>query len=168
MVEPSRHIDLPSLTLDELTGVVNLYPWFSAARMELCRRMFAMGENAWSPEEFGAQALYMADRSKFSDLVRGRRQIDCSDRDVEELLASFLEPFFYHPINVFFSLRGYVKQILGTQMVWGNMTRKGVQSANKQPAPGVAGSTDAATAAASVASVKSAVAEAETEKKADA
>jgi len=92
MVEPSRHIDLPSLTLDELTGVVNLYPWFSAARMELCRRMFAMGENAWSPEEFGAQALYMADRSKFSDLVRGRRQIDCSDRDVEELLASFLEP----------------------------------------------------------------------------
>ena len=92
MVEPSCHIDLPSLTLDELTGVVNLYPWFSAARMELCRRMFAMGENAWSPEEFGAQALYMADRSKFSDLVRGRRQIDCSDRDVEELLASFLEP----------------------------------------------------------------------------
>lgn len=44
-------------------------------------------------------------------------------------LASMLEPLFYHPINVFFSLRGYVKQILGTQMVWGNMTRKGVQSA---------------------------------------
>ena len=84
------------------------------------------------------------------------------------VLASLLEPFFYHPINVFFSLRGYVKQILGTQMVWGNMTRKGVQSANKQAAPGMSGSTDAATAAASVASVKSAVAEAETEKKADA
>ena len=84
------------------------------------------------------------------------------------VLASFLEPFFYHPINVFFSLRGYVKQILGTQMVWGNMTRKGVQSANKQAAPGMSGSTDATTAAASVASVKSAVAEAETEKKADA
>ena len=80
------------------------------------------------------------------------------------VLASLLEPFIYHPINVFFSLRGYVKQILGTQMVWGNMTRKGVQSANKQPAPGVAGSTDAASAAASVASVKSAVEE--TEKKA--
>ena len=42
-------------------------------------------------------------------------------------LASLLEPFLYHPLNVFFSLRGYVKQILGTQMVWGNMTRKGVQ-----------------------------------------
>jgi hypothetical protein len=41
-----------------------------------------------------------------------------------------------------------------------------VQSAPKQTAPGLAGSTDAASAAASVASVKSAVAE--TEKKADA
>ena len=40
-------------------------------------------------------------------------------------LASLLEPFLYHPLNVFFSLRGYLKHILGTQMVWGNMTRKG-------------------------------------------
>ena len=37
-------------------------------------------------------------------------------------------------MNVFFSLRGYVKQILGTQMVWGNMTRKGVQGAGKAAA----------------------------------
>lgn len=51
------------------------------------------------------------------------------------VLASLLEPLFYHPINVYFSLRGYVKQILGTQMVWGNMTRKGVQSARKPAAP---------------------------------
>ena len=51
------------------------------------------------------------------------------------ILASLLEPLFYHPINVYFSLRGYVKQILGTQMVWGNMTRKGVQPAKKPAAP---------------------------------
>ena len=92
MVEPSRHIDLHSLTLDELTGVVNLYPWYAAARMDLCRRMFAMGENAWSEEEFAAQALYVADRGKFSDLVRGMRRTDCSDKDAEKLLAAFLEP----------------------------------------------------------------------------
>lgn len=40
-------------------------------------------------------------------------------------LASILEPFLYHPFNVFFSLQGYVRQIFGTQMVWGTMTRKG-------------------------------------------
>ena len=45
------------------------------------------------------------------------------------VMASLLEPFLYHPLNTFFSLRGYWKHILGTQMVWGNMTRKGVQSA---------------------------------------
>ena len=87
------------------------------------------------------------------------------------ILASLLEPFFYHPINVFFSLRGYVKQILGTQMVWGNMTRKGVQSANtagKQAPPNMAGATAAADAATSVAAVKSAETEENKEEKADA
>ena len=91
------HIDIHALTLDELTGVVNLYPWYSAARLELCRRMFAMGENAWSEEEFAAQALYVADRGKFSDLVRGRRRVDCSDKDAENLLASYMEPSVPQP-----------------------------------------------------------------------
>ena len=50
-------------------------------------------------------------------------------------LASVLEPFLYHPLNVYFSLRGYLKQIIGTQMVWGNMTRKGFAQP-QVPAPG--------------------------------
>ena len=88
MVENGSHIDLKALNLDELSGVVNLYPWFAAARMELCRRMFAMGENAWSTEEFAAQALYVADRGKFSDLVRGKRQVNCQDKDAETLKSA--------------------------------------------------------------------------------
>ena len=88
MVESGSHIDLKALNLDELSGVVNLYPWFAAARMELCRRMFAMGENAWSTEEFAAQALYVADRGKFSDLVRGKRQVNCQDKDAETLKSA--------------------------------------------------------------------------------
>ena len=46
------------------------------------------------------------------------------------LVASLLEPFLYHPLNVFFSLRGYLKHIMGAKMVWGNMTRKGFQQQN--------------------------------------
>jgi len=46
-------------------------------------------------------------------------------------IASMLEPIFYHPILVFAAIRGYIKQIFGAQMVWGNMVRKGV---NAQPA----------------------------------
>ena len=90
MVESSRHMDLSSLSLHELTAAVNQYPWFSAARMELCRRMFAMGENAWTQEEFAAQALYVADRSKFSDLVRGLSRANCADKDVKDLLSSYM------------------------------------------------------------------------------
>ena len=86
-----KYIRLQSLTLDELTGVVNLYPWFAAARMELCRRMFALGPDAWTEEEFAAQALYVADRGRFSTLVRSGFKGDFEDADARQLVASLLE-----------------------------------------------------------------------------
>ena len=91
MVETSRPIDLHALTLNELNGVVTLYPWFSVARMELCRRMAALGDGAWSQEEFAEQSLYMADRGKFGDLMREKRQADYSDKDAEALLEKHME-----------------------------------------------------------------------------
>ena len=45
-------------------------------------------------------------------------------------VASLLEPIFYHPLNVFFSLRGYWRHLTGRRMVWGAMTRRGV---NQEP-----------------------------------
>ena len=80
-------IDIHSLTLAELSGVVNLYPWYGAARLELCRRMARMED--WGEEEYAAQALYIQDRGKLSSLVR--IQADCSDKDVRKLLASYME-----------------------------------------------------------------------------
>ena len=84
------HIDIRTLTLDELSGVVNLYPWFSAARIELCRRMNAMGDS-WGEDQYASEALYVADRSKVARLLRGSRTADCSDKDVSRLLASYME-----------------------------------------------------------------------------
>ena len=84
------YIDLRSLTLEELTGVVNLYPWFGAARKELCVRMARQGGNAWGLDQYGREALYIADRRKVSDLVRAGAGEDCSDQDVHELLRSLL------------------------------------------------------------------------------
>ena len=40
--------------------------------------------------------------------------------------AAMLEPIIYHPLSVFFSLRGYWRHITGRQMIWGTMTRRGV------------------------------------------
>ncbi len=84
-------IDIHAITLDELVGVVNLYPWYGAARVEMCRRMSAMGD--WGEDQFSAEALYVADRSKLSALLRGTKtKADYADKDVQALLAAYLEP----------------------------------------------------------------------------
>jgi len=88
MVGPSR-IDIHTLTLDELTGVVNLYPWYAAARVELSRRMAAMGD--WSEQEFADQALYVANRNSLWAFVRNSRKTDYADKDVATILASYME-----------------------------------------------------------------------------
>ena len=48
-------------------------------------------------------------------------------------LAAMMEPIIYHPLSVFFSLRGYWRHIVGRQMVWGAMTRRGVNQGDNQP-----------------------------------
>ncbi|OJV19396.1 MAG: glycosyl transferase family 2 [Dyadobacter sp. 50-39] len=40
-------------------------------------------------------------------------------------LTGFAEPFVYHPLIVYFGIRGYLKSILGREMIWGNMQRRG-------------------------------------------
>ena len=50
---------------------------------------------------------------------------------VRLIIAALLEPFIYHPLIVFFSLRGYMKFLTKQRIVWGEMTRQGF--ANKQP-----------------------------------
>lgn len=41
------------------------------------------------------------------------------------LLAALLEPFIYHPLIVFFSIKGYYNYLTGKRAVWGEMTRQG-------------------------------------------
>jgi hypothetical protein len=92
MVGPSSHIDIHSLTLDELVGVVNLYPWYAAARVELCSRMSGMGGDSWGEEQFAGEALYVADRGKIAVFLQRGKKGDYSDKDVQKLLSSYLEP----------------------------------------------------------------------------
>jgi cellulose synthase/poly-beta-1,6-N-acetylglucosamine synthase-like glycosyltransferase len=46
------------------------------------------------------------------------------------VLASMLEPFFYHPFIAIFSLIGYGKFMSRSQMKWGKMKRQGFNKAN--------------------------------------
>ena len=84
------YIELGTLTLEELTGVVNLYPWYGAAHKELCRRMAEAGGEDWGERQYAREALYVADRGKLAPFLRQGRKTDCSDKDVQEILRSFI------------------------------------------------------------------------------
>ena len=86
------YIHLKDLALDELVGTVRLYPWFGAARKELCQRMSRLGGADWGDAQYADAALYVADRRLVSDIVRGTRRPDFADKDLQELLKSFIAP----------------------------------------------------------------------------
>ena len=83
------YIDLKKLNLDELAGVVNLYPWFGGARKELCDRMSRMG-GVWGASQYADAAMYIGAREKMAHLLRASQQKDWSDADVEKLLKSYI------------------------------------------------------------------------------
>jgi cellulose synthase/poly-beta-1,6-N-acetylglucosamine synthase-like glycosyltransferase len=57
-------------------------------------------------------------------------------------LMAFLEPFIYHPLIMFFAIKGYFNFITGRAHVWGNMQRQGfgMQPTKKKNAPAATGS----------------------------
>ena len=84
------YIDIKKLTIDELVGVVNLYPWFGGARKELCLRMHAMGGGDWGQTQYADAAMYIGSRSKLSELLRSSKEEDWTDAEVESLLKSYI------------------------------------------------------------------------------
>ena len=87
-------IDLHKLTLEELSGVVNIYPWFAAARRELCLRMGPEGLSQDGGRLFAEAALYVPCRRKISEIALRGKGVSASahrDTDVEELLKSHAE-----------------------------------------------------------------------------
>ena len=85
MVNP---IDIHSLTLEELSGVISLYPWYGGARMELCRRFSDAG--ALSESQLAETGLHLGDRGVLADLLQAGRTVDCSDKDVHRLVQAFM------------------------------------------------------------------------------
>ena len=82
-------MNIHKLNLEELSGVVELYPWYAGARMELCRRMAEMG--ALSESEISKTALYLGSRRILSDLVKSKKNTDCTDKDVKFLTDTYID-----------------------------------------------------------------------------
>ena len=50
-------------------------------------------------------------------------------------LMAFLEPFLYHPLILFFALKGYFNFVTNRKHVWGNMQRQGFGNQKKKTEP---------------------------------
>ncbi len=85
-----KAMNLRTLTMDELAGVVNLYPWYSAARKELCRRMSGIGGESWGVSQFADQAMYISDRRSVAEIMADGAKKDYSDKNLESLLKSYI------------------------------------------------------------------------------
>ena len=75
-----RSIDIKRLNLDELLGVVSIYPWYAGARRELCARMAEAG--TLSEQQLSQAALYVWSRRILFDM--GRRPGDYSEAVVQK------------------------------------------------------------------------------------
>ena len=84
------YIDLKRLNLDELAGVVNLYPWFAGARKELYMRMTRMGADMLESAEYSDAAMHFPSRRMLSDMIRAAKVHDWGDTDVEEVIKSYV------------------------------------------------------------------------------
>ena len=92
IMDGGKKMNLKSLTMDELTGVINRYPWFGAARKELCVRMSKVGGSEWGKAQYSDAAMYVASRTLISDIVRSLVRDDYSDKDVEHLIKEYINP----------------------------------------------------------------------------
>ena len=84
--------NLKSLTMDELAGVIKTWPWFGAARGELCERMSKVGGGEWGKEQYADAAMYISSRNIISRIMRSTRKDDYSDKDVQTLLKKLIAP----------------------------------------------------------------------------
>lgn len=64
-----------------------------------------------------------------------KRQYKTSRETFKLWLMVFLEPFLYHPLLIYFSLKGYFNFYTSRRMEWGTMTRQGYDNNNNGNRP---------------------------------
>ena len=102
MVAMGSYIDIKKLTIDELAGVVNLYPWFGGARKELCARMSQMGDS-WGKEQYAEAAMYVGSRGKLASMMRSANPQEWTDADIEDLIKATEKRKTYAGVGDYFS-----------------------------------------------------------------
>ena len=82
-------IDIHRLNMEELLGVVSIYPWYAGARVELCSRLAAAG--TLSEGEISQAALYVGSRSILHAMLRSSKESNYADADVSRLVSGLVQ-----------------------------------------------------------------------------
>lgn len=77
-------VSLKEMSIEALSSVIGAYPWFAAARKELCVRT-----GGGSGEQYADAAMYIASRRKLARALMGSRA-DCSDKDVADIVKAYI------------------------------------------------------------------------------
>ena len=80
--------EIKKLDVSGLLALIDSYPWFGAARVELCSRMSGMG--AQSKAQCAEACLYIPSREVLGSIFRKSCMRDYSDKDAEQLVKACL------------------------------------------------------------------------------
>lgn len=90
-------IELKNMSLAQLQSLVNQYPWFAQARLELCKKMMQIGE--LGDEQYADVALYLNSRKIVSDLRRDNLHKNYEDNATAKLIKTYTAPQEVHVLG---------------------------------------------------------------------
>ena len=84
--------DLGTLSLGDLMEVIKEYPWFGAARKELCARMSGIGGNDWGTVQYADAAMYIPSRELIAEMVLAAPADGSAVRDAAAVIKEYIAP----------------------------------------------------------------------------
>ena len=84
--------DLGTLSLGDLMEVIKEYPWFGAARKELCTRMSGIGGNDWGTVQYADAAMYIPSRELIAEMVLAAPADGSAVRDAAAVIKEYIAP----------------------------------------------------------------------------
>ena len=84
--------DLGTLSLGDLMELIKEYPWFGAARKELCARMSGIGGNDWGTVQYADAAMYIPSRELIAEMVLAAPADGSAVRDAAAVIKEYIAP----------------------------------------------------------------------------
>ena len=92
VAKEGKRPDLGTLSLGDLMELIKEYPWFGAARKELCARMSGIGGNDWGTVQYADAAMYIPSRELIAEMVLAAPADGSAVRDAAAVIKEYIAP----------------------------------------------------------------------------